>query len=91
MTQVVKYQETYTDLNTLLNRIGYIRTMIMCPVVQSKQFENELLDREIELLEHVSRLDNEHVIFTTVNFGQINACKAREICDTLQLSHACMN
>lgn len=89
MTQVVNFQDEYKTMPELLDRIGYIKTMI--DYLQFKDdakraredFLNELFDRELELVTFIAQLDQSEdkatVIFRTSNFGLVSPNIAREV------------
>jgi hypothetical protein len=87
----IPYKESYSTINELLDRIGFIKTMrdyIKSSNPRSpelRQWEAELLDREIELIEFVAQIDQEEdkttLIFRTENFDLVTPNIARELYD----------
>jgi len=89
MTQVVNFQDEYKTMPELLDRIGYIKSMI--DYLQFKDdakraredFLTELFDRELELVTFIAQLDQSEdratVIFRTSNFGLVSPNIAREV------------
>ena len=89
MSILVNYKEEYNTMNELLDRIGYIKTMIVYLGYDPKEkqsvdaFNEELLDREIQLVEFIAQLEQDDdsavVMFRTENFGLVTPNRAREL------------
>jgi len=93
MQQVKPYQNYYPTVNDVIDRIGYIRIMIDYlqfnenEKIALERYKEELLDREIELMQHIVKLNNKELTFNTVNFGDVDLDKAYYWCD--KMSHTC--
>lgn len=89
MTQVVNFQDEYKTMPELIDRIGYVKSMIDYLQFRDdakrarEDFINELFDRELELITFLAQIDQSEdratVIFRTSNFGLVSPNIAREV------------